>query len=106
MERLGYEYLGEHGLPGRLFFRKGRPRSHHVHAVEFGGAHWERHLAVRDYLRAHPAEARRYGAFKRDLAAAVGGDRALYTGRKESYVADLERRALRWSRSRVASEAG
>ncbi|MDQ3778462.1 MAG: GrpB family protein, partial [Actinomycetota bacterium] len=27
MKSLGYEYMGEHGLPGRLFFRK-EPRTH------------------------------------------------------------------------------
>ena len=36
MRGLGYEFLGEYGLPGRLFFRKD-PRTHHVHVVEHGG---------------------------------------------------------------------
>ena len=70
VERLGYEYVGEYGLPGRLFFRKGGARrTHHVHAVEHGGDHWHRHLAFRDFLRAHPAEAERYAAEKRRAAA-------------------------------------
>jgi GrpB-like predicted nucleotidyltransferase (UPF0157 family) len=96
MERLGYEFLGEHGLPGRLYFRKGSPRSHHVHAVETGGAHWIRHLAVRDYLRAKGDEARRYAGEKRRAAALAGGDRDAYYDGKAAYVEALERRALAW----------
>lgn len=93
MEAAGYEYLGEHGLPGRLFFRKGDPRSHHVHAVEHGGEHWQRHLLFRDYLRTHPQEAERYGALKRELATEASGDRALYTDRKTPYIDGVVARA-------------
>jgi NAD-dependent deacetylase len=96
MEALGYEALGEYGLPRRLFFRKGRDaRTHHVHAVEFGGPHWRRHLAVRDYLRAHPDEAAAYEAEKRRIAAHAA-DRDEYTTRKAPYVEALEARALAW----------
>jgi GrpB-like predicted nucleotidyltransferase (UPF0157 family) len=96
MEALGYEALGEYGLPRRLFFRKGRDaRTHHVHAVEFGGPHWRRHLAVRDYLRAHPDEAAAYEGEKRRIAAHAA-DRDEYTTRKAPYVEALEARALAW----------
>ncbi len=75
MEALGYEYLGEYGIPGREFFRKGgERRTHHVHAVELGGPQWGRHVAFRDYLRARPDEAARYAAAKREAVAAVDGD--------------------------------
>ncbi len=81
MEALGYEYLGEYGIPGREFFRKGGDaRTHHVHAVELGGPQWVRHVAFRDYLRAHPDEAARYGAAKRSAATAVDGDWESYCG--------------------------
>jgi GrpB-like predicted nucleotidyltransferase (UPF0157 family) len=94
MEALGYECLGEFGLPGRIFFRK-RPerRTHHVHAVEHGGEHWRRHLAVRDFLRAHPDEAERYAEVKR-AAAVSAADRDTYWEAKAAYVEELERRAL------------
>ena len=96
MEALGYEALGEYGLPGRLFFRKGsEPRTHHVHAVELGGEHWRRHLAVRDYLRAHRDEADAYAAEKRRVAAGAS-DRDEYTLGKAAFVEALEQRALAW----------
>jgi GrpB-like predicted nucleotidyltransferase (UPF0157 family) len=91
MERLGYEYLGEHGLPGRLFFRK-EPRTHHVHVVEYGGEHWERQLTFRDTLRSDAEERRRYDEFKRRLAA-EGHPRETYTELKTPFIREVEARA-------------
>jgi GrpB-like predicted nucleotidyltransferase (UPF0157 family) len=102
MEALGYEYLGEYGIPGRLFFHKGRPRSHHVHAVLLGSDLWQRHLVFRDFLRAHSDEAQRYGNLKRNLAAEVGGDRERYLEGKSAFVYDVQERARAWRRARVA----
>jgi NAD-dependent deacetylase len=97
MKGLGYEYLGEFGLPGRLYFRKGEATStHHVHAVEWGGEHWRRHLAFRDYLRAHPDEARRYGEAKKRLAVEVDHDWYEYVERKNTVADELFERAWAW----------
>jgi GrpB-like predicted nucleotidyltransferase (UPF0157 family) len=97
VKNLGYEYLGEFGLPGRLYFRKGPDRrTHQVHAVEWDGEHWHRHRALRDYLRAHPEEAERYADHKRLLAAEVGGDWREYVDRKQSFVDGLFPRAWAW----------
>jgi GrpB-like predicted nucleotidyltransferase (UPF0157 family) len=92
MERLGYEFLGEFGLPGRLYFRKGEPRTHHVHVVAHGGEHWERHLAFRDALRSDPEERRRYDELKRRLAA-EGHSREIYSELKTPFIREVEARA-------------
>jgi GrpB-like predicted nucleotidyltransferase (UPF0157 family) len=92
METLGYEYMGEFGLAGRLFFRKGDPRTHNVHVVEHGGEHWERHITFRDALRGDPEERRRYDAFKRRLAA-EGHAREVYTELKTPFIREVEARA-------------
>jgi GrpB-like predicted nucleotidyltransferase (UPF0157 family) len=99
MDELDYEYLGENGIPGRLFFRKGRPRTHHVHAVLVGSDLWDRHLAFRDYLRAHADEADDYAEFKRRLVRDVDGDRDRYVEGKDAYAAALEQRARSWTRA-------
>jgi GrpB-like predicted nucleotidyltransferase (UPF0157 family) len=91
MAALGYEYMGEHGLPGRLFFRK-HPRTHHVHVVEYGGEHWQRQLTFRDALRNDAEERRRYEAFKRRLAA-EGHSRDAYTELKTPFIREVEARA-------------
>jgi GrpB-like predicted nucleotidyltransferase (UPF0157 family) len=91
MGGLGYLFLGEHGLPGRLFFRK-NPRTHHVHVVEHGGEHWDRQLTFRDALRADEEERKLYDAFKRRLAA-EGHPREVYTELKTPFIREVEERA-------------
>jgi GrpB-like predicted nucleotidyltransferase (UPF0157 family) len=101
MRTLGYEYLGELGIPGRLFFRKGEnPRTHNVHVVEYGGEHWRRHIAFRDALRSDPEERRRYDELKRRLAS-EGHPREAYTEMKTPFIRAVEARA----RARGASPA-
>jgi GrpB-like predicted nucleotidyltransferase (UPF0157 family) len=91
MEGLGYEYLGEFGLPGRLYFRK-VARLYHVHVVEHGGEHWERQLVFRDALRTDPEERQRYDELKRRLAA-EGHPREVYTDLKTPFIRAVEARA-------------
>ncbi len=91
MKALGYEFLGEYGLAGRLFFRK-EPHTHHVHVVEHGGDHWERQLTFRDALRTDAEERRRYDEFKRRLAS-EGHSREVYTELKTPFIREVEARA-------------
>ena len=97
LTRLGYEYLGEFGLPGRLYFRKdeGGRRTHQIHAVEHDGEHWHRHRALRDYLRVHPEEAEAYAAEKWRIAAESTGVED-YWERKQPFADTLFARAWRW----------
>jgi GrpB-like predicted nucleotidyltransferase (UPF0157 family) len=57
---LGYEALGEAGVPGRLYFRLRTRPVCNVHLVEQNGTHWVNNLAFRDYLRQSPGAARQY----------------------------------------------
>ena len=100
--RLGYECMGEFGIPGRRYFRKGgENRTHQIHVfAEADGRNVARHLAVRDYLRAHPQRAREYGALKAALAACYPEDIGAYCDGKEAFVRALERDALIWQRER------
>ena len=88
LERLGYEYKGEAGIPGRLYFRKliDGLRTHHIHLVEHGCDFWKRHLLFRDYLRRHPQEVRQYQELKARLAAQYGDDRIGYTEAKTEFI--------------------
>lgn len=93
LERLGYEYRGEAGIPGRLFFGKGRPRTHHVHVTEHGSDFWERLLLFRDFLRAHSRMAAEYHNLKKELAARYRSDREAYTEAKTHFIRSVEERA-------------
>jgi GrpB-like predicted nucleotidyltransferase (UPF0157 family) len=96
-ESLGYEYRGDGGVPGREFFRRGVPRSHHLHLVEWNGAHWFRYMRFRDALRADAALREAYGELKRSLAARYPNDREAYMEGKTEFVEFvLQRSALSW----------
>ncbi len=105
LESLGYAFWYDNPNPAHLFFVRGLPpngpRTHHVHMIEpetfrdpknDGFLFWDR-LLFRDYLRAHPDEARRYEAVKRDLAARFPDDREAYTDGKTGYVSGVMQKA-------------
>lgn len=98
LERLGYLFVPGTDQEGLQFFARpaSRPRTHHLHVCEADGPDARRHLAVRDFLRTHPAEVARYGALKRGLAAAEPQDRVAYIEGKAPFMTELERRALAW----------
>jgi GrpB-like predicted nucleotidyltransferase (UPF0157 family) len=97
LESLGYEYLGEYGIPERHYFRRppgpAATRLFHVHMVQVGSPFWADHLLFRNYLRRHPEEAARYAALKQDLAARHGKDRDAYTADKTDFVQGTLERA-------------
>lgn len=82
LEAAGYEHRGEQGVPGREFFRRGRPRSYHIHLVRQGGLLWRRYIGFRDHLRAHREEADQYAKLKRVLAVQFPRDREAYIAAK------------------------
>ena len=95
--RLGYEAMGEYGISGRRFFRKGdKTRTHHVHVFEANSSEAERHLAFRDYLIAHPDEALEYGQLKQRLAQRFPNDIEAYIDGKNDFIKELEQKALKW----------
>jgi len=69
-------------------------RTHHIHAAPAGHRIWDG-IEFRDYLRAHPDQAERYAALKRELAECHGTDREAYTNAKHDFVSEITARALR-----------
>jgi GrpB-like predicted nucleotidyltransferase (UPF0157 family) len=99
MRALGYESLGEFGLPGRRYFRKDDDagfREYQVHAFRAASAEILRHLAFRDFLTTHPEPARRYSDLKRRLAREFPEDIEGYMAGKDAFIKEMERRALEW----------
>lgn len=95
---LGYEAMGEFGIPGRRYFRhsEGGQRRHHLHVFQTGATRAWAMLAFRDYLRGHPREAQAYAKAKQ--AAAAG--RETYQTAKADFVEALEARACDWAAKR------
>lgn len=87
VERLGYEYRGEYGIPGRDYFRSRSPAIHlHLYS-EHDRARWEPYLLFRERLRHDPAARAEYSALKRSLAAGdAATDHRRYTSGKTSFI--------------------
>lgn len=97
-EGIGYEVMGEFGMPGRRYMRKGGDnRTHQVHIFQYDNtADIIRHLAFRDYLRCHPDIRSEYGKLKSELARQYPSDIGAYGDGKEDFVKQVERDALQW----------
>ncbi|MGB3261461.1 GrpB family protein [Paenisporosarcina sp.] len=96
MDALGYDVVGEYGIDGRRFFRKGgENRTHHIHIYQYDNPQIARHLIFRDYLRAHPEESTKYSCFKENLANQYENTRE-YSAAKKEFVTEMEQNALQW----------
>jgi len=112
---MGYQCLGEYGIPGRIFFRKrtdaplpgqthsGVGRTHQVHMYAEGHSEYVQHILFRDYIRSHPIDARDYEQLKRRLAAEYD-DVEAYAQAKSDFVQRILS-AAREEHSRIAEAA-
>ncbi|YAF97264.1 MAG: GrpB family protein [Nodularia sp. CChRGM 3473] len=99
IQALGYEVMGEYGIPNRRFFRKHNEagmRTHHIHTFKVGSAHIKRHLAFRDYMISHSEDAQKYSDLKRELANKYSDDIEGYMDGKDGFIKDIESKALEW----------
>jgi GrpB-like predicted nucleotidyltransferase (UPF0157 family) len=98
---LGYKSFGEFGIPTRRYFHWTAPvtgkRTFQLHCFAGDSTQIARHLAFRDYLRAHPAKAKEYEAEK-IRAAALHPDNTLdYNAEKNDWIKATEIVALEWA---------
>lgn len=110
--KIGYEYLGEFGIAGRRYLRKGGDeRTHQIHIFQMND--WDnigRHLAFRNYLRTHEKERTEYAKLKTELAQKFPYDIEGYCDGKENFVRDIEKLALSqfddtWDKMYIAARA-
>ena len=83
---IGYEHMGESGVRGRHWFRKGRPRSFHIHAVPQNGEVARAQVQLRDFLRKHPEAAKEYEDIKKLNAEGKTIDSAEYAAAKGLFI--------------------
>ncbi|TAE61088.1 MAG: GrpB family protein [Nostocales cyanobacterium] len=101
LELLGYENMGEFGIPKRRYFRKHNQagiRTHHLHAFEVGSVQIERHLAFRDYMISHPEDAHKYSHLKCELAKKYPHDINSYMDGKDSFIQEIDKKAKEWKK--------
>jgi GrpB-like predicted nucleotidyltransferase (UPF0157 family) len=67
-----------------------------VHVIVKDTEHWHRHLAYRDYLRAHDRIRDEYGQLKRELSKREFKDTNDYNAAKHSFITRTQAQALVW----------
>lgn len=87
-------------VPGQHLYRCGDLEhdivTHFIHVVICDSDAWKNYISFRDYLNAHPEEARSYERLKEDLCSKFPEDRDSYADGKKELVTELLSRAKRW----------
>jgi GrpB-like predicted nucleotidyltransferase (UPF0157 family) len=99
VEALGYDWHGELGISGRHYCTLSNEAGARIVQLHFFNAdspQVERHIAFKDYLRAHPDAARAYEKEKRRAGDLHPDDSHAYTDEKAAWIRDTEARALIW----------
>ena len=97
LEDLGYEVMGELGIKGRRYFRKGGDnRTDEIHAFKSGDTNLVRHLAFRAYLINHRQIGKKYGELKFSISQRCKGDIEKYSDEEDSFVKHFETISLHW----------
>ncbi|WP_027186585.1 GrpB family protein [Desulfovibrio inopinatus] len=100
LESDGYAWWGELGLPGRRYCTKTDPATGHrlvqLHCFANGSSEITRHLAFRDYLRAHAVIAHEYDHVKHHCQHLHPMNSHDYSDCKATWITRIEQEALRW----------
>tara|TARA_R100000027_G_scaffold5591_1_gene4615 strand:- start:43722 stop:44222 length:501 start_codon:yes stop_codon:yes gene_type:complete len=95
-ESIGYEVMGEFGMEGRRYYRKGgENRTHQIHAFKTSDPNLARHLVFRDYLKQNPSIRNEYGELKIQVASTCEHDIERYCDGKNDFIKFHEARALK-----------
>jgi GrpB-like predicted nucleotidyltransferase (UPF0157 family) len=100
VEALGYQWHGELGISGRRYCTltdEAGVRAAQLHFFEASSPHVERHIAFRDYLRAHPEEANAYAIEKRRAQSLHPANSHAYADEKDKWIRAAETNALIWA---------
>lgn len=96
LDSCGYRHRGDLGVAGREAFRQPPGDiEHHLYVCLPDSREYRRHIAFRDYLRAHREDVDAYALLKRELARKFATDREAYNRAKTSFVEEILARAAR-----------
>jgi len=110
-EKLGYDFRPAGGDERRLFFRRYQKddndiqRTYHIHLTDTENPNYKQSIALRDYLRLNPMEAKRYDNVKRQASelAMKSNDyeeqKKTYQKSKSSLLEELNQKSLSWFKS-------
>ena len=98
LQAVGFVWRANNPDLSKRYFREvpGGRRTH-IHVQRAGSLGEQLTLVFRDYMRAHPDDARRYAELKYRLAGQFRDNRVTYTESKAPFVWEILARASRWS---------
>ncbi|PYF74853.1 GrpB family protein [Pedobacter nutrimenti] len=71
-------------------------RMAHIHVIPVNSEHWMRHIAFRDYLRAHQEVKNEYQRLKEKLSMMEWKDGNDYNQAKDCFIKEEEQKAIKW----------
>ena len=88
---IGYDHRGDLGIEGReaFFAPETSTIAHNLYACPRNSLALRNHLLLRDWLRSHPEDCRRYGELKRRLAKLYRNDIDSYVARKTDFITGI-----------------
>lgn len=95
LQTLGYEFRPSFSTEDRLYFIAYLPdndekfRRYHIHLTYPENSEWKHFLGFRDYLTAHPEEAKRYAEIKEQAAIDAKDDGEKYRKMKEAIITKI-----------------
>lgn len=94
LESLGYTHLGTLGIAGRDAFRQENTLpKHNLYVCPADSIGLRNHLAVRDYLHAHPEAVQAYSELKFRLASTFTNDIDRYVDGKTDFILSILRQS-------------
>ena len=94
LEAIGYHHEGDLGIAGREAFGyegKSHLQKHHLYVCPQDSTELKRHIAFRDYLRAHPGAVKEYSRIKEAGAALHPYDINGYIAHKSPFIESIYR---------------
>ena len=98
IENVGFVYRADNPDRSKRYFREAPgERRTHIHVCRAGSWREQFALLFRDYMRAHPEDARRYAELKHTLSDQFGEDRQGYTEAKAPFIWQIMVKANQWN---------
>ena len=94
LAKIGYQYEGNLGIPGREAFGyegKTHLMEHHLYVCPKDSPELRRHVAFRDYLRGHPEAVQEYSRIKEEAALLFPHDIDGYINHKGTLIEKIYR---------------
>ena len=89
LEKIGYEYFGKTGIPGKLYIRKRNSNNFNLCVTRFNSKIWKDNLLIRDFLRKNITYQKKYITLKQDAVNNGYNTLLTYSKHKKIFMTEL-----------------